>query len=365
MPDQETQKALFSLLRLGLWESAQNEAMPFLSDSQWADVYQAARMHTVEGIVFDGVQRMPENLLPPRELLLKWTVRVDQIERHNIQMAACIKSQLHWYQEAGIHPALLKGQGVAACYEIPAHRISGDIDWYFGGENDYRRANELIRTKGLDLSYDAGFSTAYKWQGIVVEHHKRMFDLHNPFCFSYLAQLQKKYHETQLKVAVQGNLLTLPAPILMMLQVNAHILKHLLAFGLGIRQLCDAARVYYAHRLSVNGQQLKEIYKKLGILEWIHLLHAVLVKYIGLQPEHLPFALPQHINADWMMEEIWRSGNFGYFDSRYNLKGAKAGTDKKHSGRRVSRNLIKYFKYAPMEVFSFPVLQFISKFAAK
>jgi hypothetical protein len=42
-----------------------------------------------------------------------------------------------------------------------------------------------------------------------------------------------------------------------MLQVNAHILKHLLSFGIGIRQLCDAARLYKTYHNQVDGNVLK------------------------------------------------------------------------------------------------------------
>ena len=363
MTDQQIQTVLLSLLRSGLWASSKSDGLAALSPAEWNALYTYAQQHTIEGIVFDGLQRMPADLLPPRALLLKWAARLDQIERHNRKMAALIKDQLEQFELAGIRAVLLKGLGVAACYEVPEHRISGDVDWYFAGGRAFRKANAMMEKQGVSLLHTAGLSAEYCWQGIVVEHHQRMFDIHNPFCFSYLNRLQEQYPFETLKQDFAGLTLTLPSPILMMLQVNAHILKHLLSFGLGIRQLCDAARVYHTYRNAVDGKTLEAIYHRLGILPWIHLLHAVLLKYIGLPAASLPFPIPEGTDADWMMQEVWRSGNFGFFDERFEGAQAQVKGERKQAGRRILSNVKRYFRYAPMEALSFPVVQFISKYS--
>lgn len=365
MSDRKIEKAMLSLLRLGLWgEKGMGNVLP-LSPEQWLELYQCAQRHTIEGIVFDSFQHLPADLLPPRNLMLKWVVRIEQIERHNTKINQCIKEQLDIFHHRDIFPVLLKGQGIAACYDIPGHRISGDVDWYFDRHSDYLQANEMFRHSGIDFSYNAGFSVGYLWRGIVTEHHKRMFDIHNPLCFRFLDRLQKRFSGERLQREVGGNTLHLPAPILMMLQVNVHILKHLLSFGVGIRQLCDAARVYHVFRLDVNGEELRRIYQTLGILRWIDLLHTVLVKFIGLSPQSLPFELPEATDADWMMDEIWMSGNFGFFDSRFEEDARQPGFVRNQATRRVWSNVCKYLKYAPMEAISFPLVQIYSKYAGK
>ena len=52
-----------------------------------------------------------------------------------------------------------------------------------------------------------------------------------------------------------------------------------------------------------------------------------------------------------MMEEIWKSGNFGFHDERYQKEssGKREGTK-----RRLWSSFIKYVPYAPMEALSFP-----------
>ena len=363
--DKEIQTVLMCLLRAGLWGGGDLAFAAPVSSGVWAAVYRAAKKHTIEGLVYDGVQQLPADLMPPRDLLLKWTVRIDQIERHNLQMAAGIKAMSALFRRVGVTPTLLKGQGVAACYDKPEHRISGDVDWYFEDPAGYDEANQLIHAHGLNLKYVAGGSAEYSWGGIVVEHHKRMFDIHNPFCYGYLHRLKRQFHKKTQRQQCLGNELTLPAPMLMIVQVNAHILKHLLAFGLGIRQLCDSARLYYTFQAELDGARLQEIYRKLGILSWIHLLHSVLVKHIGLPPQALPFPVPAGTVADWMFEEIWQSGNFGFHDDRFKDQHINSELRRSQAGQRIWSNVKRYFKYAPMEAISFPVVQYISKINAK
>src|SRR5690606_35422192 len=220
MLDTRVQRTLLSLLRLGLWGTAEKFSFCPLSPEQWGNLYKYASMHTVEGVVYDAFMQMPANQLPPRELMLKWTVRIDQIERHYKQMNACIAEQLGMFNKHGIEPMLLKGQGVAACYRIPEHRVCGDVDWYFKEKNQYLAANTLFSNMGAKVSNMAGFSSEYLWQGIVVEHHQKMVDLHNPFLTRYLKNLETDFCHRRVQQDGQGNALFLPAPMLMIVQVN-------------------------------------------------------------------------------------------------------------------------------------------------
>src|SRR5690606_9042581 len=133
----------FKLLRMGLWGKGELSVREPLSDEDWAVLYQYALNHTVEGILFDSFSLLTEKQLPPRTLRMKWTVRVDQIERYNARMNKVIAEQYVYFVKQGLTPILLKGQGVAQWYPNPLHRNSGDIDWYFDGEG-YKAAEKLL-----------------------------------------------------------------------------------------------------------------------------------------------------------------------------------------------------------------------------
>ncbi|UPZ37856.1 nucleotidyltransferase family protein [Sphingobacterium sp. PCS056] len=350
----------FQLIRIGLWGKGTLTRSQSLSEADWIQIRDCAINHTVEGLIYDSFAYLDEQHLPPKALLMKWAVRMDQIERHNKQMNQVIAAQYLSFTKQGLKPILQKGKGVAACYEIPSHRISGDIDWYFQ-EGGYAKARQMLKDKNLAFKDTAGFSLDYDWKGIHIEHHKKLFDLGSPLKYNYLKKLQKKYKSKQTELVIHDVSITLLAPELQLLQVNAHILKHLISFGIGLRQLCDSARLYYTVASQIDPDTLKKIYQGAGILGWTHLLHIILVKNLGLPKDKVPFPYPEGWNADWMMDEIWYSGNFGFHDERFKSGKISPFSIRPDSTRRILRSLKTYFKYAPQEILFFPIMRTYSR----
>lgn len=140
---------MFSLLRAGLWEREPDDLSPFpLTDAQWWNVYRMAVRQTVTGIVCRGLHHLPEALLPGDALMIRWVAETDRIERKNRRMDAVVCLLAQRMGRNGLHPVLLKGQGVAAFYEHPLTRECGDIDLCFLSEEEEREAAELMRRVG-------------------------------------------------------------------------------------------------------------------------------------------------------------------------------------------------------------------------
>lgn len=358
--DNRLKDIFFQLLRIGLWGKGSLILTDTLSAEDWSKLHSWSISHTVEGLIYDSFTHLKEDQLPPQSLRIKWTVRVDQIERHNSKMNEVLAAQYEGFKKVGLQPILQKGQGIAACYDIPMHRMSGDIDWYFENKG-YAEARELLKEKKIPFQDTAGFSLFYDWKSITIEHHKRLFHIRNPFQYRYLSKLEKTYHKQQQDLLINSTTIKTLAPELQLLQVNVHIFKHLLSFGIGLRQLCDSARLYYTVSSQIDPTALKEIYRHTGILGWTHLLHIILVKYLGLSSQSLPFPYPDHWQADWMMDEIFYSGNFGYHDDRYKDGSFSPLSARPAGAHRIWSNMKRYFKYAPQEVFFYPFVQLYSK----
>ncbi len=359
--DVRLRNIFFQLIRIGLWGKESLTLTTPLSETDWAEIRSHAINHTVEGLIYDSFKYIDKDQLPPQALRLKWTIRVDQIERHNAKMNEVIAAQYSAFIKQGLQPILQKGQGVASCYEIPQHRISGDIDWYFE-EKGYEKARQMLKDKNLAFKDTAGFSLDYDWRGIHIEHHKRLFDIRSPLKYGYLKKLQKSHKNQQQELIINGVPIKLLSPELQLLQVNAHILKHLINFGIGLRQLCDSARLYYRVASQIDPTALQRIYKEAGILNWTHLLHIILVENLGLNKESLPFPYPDGWNAAWMMDEIWYSGNFGQHDERFKDGKITAISAHPEGAYRMWLNFKRYLKYAPQEVLFFPIVHTYSKF---
>jgi hypothetical protein len=353
--------AFYTLLRAGLWNIDPSSNCFPLSDDRWVELYDISCKQTVQGVVFDGIQRLAIDNLPPKKVLLKWIAVVDQIERNNQQMDIAVGELGKLFRDRGLHPYLLKGQAVASCYEIPHHRLCGDIDWYFPTSESYREAIGLIRSQGIGVEYTAGFSAEYLWGKCKIEHHSRILDIHNPLIGRYLASLEKAEFQHKLHKQFGTQIVEHPSPLLTIVLVNVHILKHLLLFGVGIRQLCDSARVYCTYHQEIDGEHLESVYRRLGISRWIQLLHSLLVSHLGLPECYLPFPLDNKVDPLWMMDEVLNSGNFGFHDTRLGLSDEQKNRKRGHVATRWLRAFRLYFPYAPAEVCWFPLIQFFSR----
>jgi len=350
--------AFFALLRAGLWNKPvdSEECFP-LSDTEWKKVFEISVQQTVQGIIFDGVQKLSSKKLPPKEIHIKWLLITEKIGRRNLQMNEIIAEQYSFFSKNGIYPVLLKGQSLAVCYDDPLKRVCGDIDWWFQSKKDFDNANKLLNKIGIYPKFTAGFSNVYWWKTFEIDNHVKLFDLHNPLCFRYLNDLKSLEKNNYVRLDVHEERVLTLSPFLQILQVNAHILKHLLSFGIGVRQFCDIARLYHSCYDKKNELFPKKVYKKLRIIKWINILHEVLVRYIGLDENNLPFELYDSQKSDLMVKDLYRSGNFGFYDEYYyDLKLHK----RMNKNKKIFSQMVKYFPYAPIESVSFPLVHFFS-----
>ena len=345
------------LLRAGLW----NQIPPIenfpVDEKTWDLIYRMACIHTVEGVVYDGLIRLPIDCLPPTALLIKWTARVDFLEKRNKNMNLAIEELNEFFIANGLNPFLMKGQGVAACYTTPLHRVCGDIDWYFN-HTDFIEANKLIIARGIHVKQEAGFSVSYRWKGIEVEHHSRLLDLHNPFLQDYLKGLQADELAKSGFICLNRRNVQLPSPLLMHVLVNVHILKHMLAFGIGLRQLCDSARVYYAYR-NIDEKHLEEVYRKAGIYSWIQALNGVLITYLGLPTETLNSLSSTGLITQRMFEDVLQVGNFGFY-IHWNKMENLSQVKREKAWLQIAKRFKLYAPYALQEACWFPIVQLYS-----
>lgn len=357
MENTKIERAFFYLLKVGLWgKGKRNEAFFSLSEDEWSLLYKRAREQTVEAILYDGILRLrPENL-PPRLLQIKWSVQVDRIERRNQLANKHIAEQYEFFIGHGLQPLLLKGQGLAATYANPSHRVCGDIDWYFERREELVLARLQLTKLGVPKLLEG--SQVYLWKDSELDLHDRLFDLYNPFSKKILKQLRRDFPDTT--VAIDGKQIPILAPQVQVLQVAAHILKHSLAFGVGLRQFCDLASLYNKYSAELEGKRLNQIYNRLGLSRWFTAVHQLLVDNIGLRKEMLPFPVSKTPSSLTIIDEVWTVGNFGFHDTSNMEKIEGDYMLRKNRTATLTKRLLKYFPYVPKEAFWFPFIHFLN-----
>ena len=132
----------FALLRAGLWErgvrlskyetpgastaasSAQSLVAGVLDTEA---VYKIADEQAVVGIVAAGFEHVEDRKMQKAEVL-SFLKKAVSIEGRNMTMNDFVASLLGKMQAEGISALLVKGQGIAQCYERPLWRSAGDVD---------------------------------------------------------------------------------------------------------------------------------------------------------------------------------------------------------------------------------------------
>lgn len=348
----QEREALLALLRAGLWERKTEEVFFPLQGKSWENVYRLARQQTVTGLAFAGLQHLPDHLLPPQGLLLRWAAETDAIERKNRKMNVALEGLYTFFRAAGLNPILQKGQGTARFYSCPLLRECGDIDLYFNNSRAWDAALVKLQIRNIRIKEQADGGIYYRWQETDVEHHRQLFDLYNPFLQGFVNRLesQKNYRLITLSAASK-TAITVPSPFLELLLLNLHILKHALGRGIGLRQLCDMARACYRLYGEADAREMQAVCQRLGLAKWCPLLHAFLVNCLGLPKECLPY--PEIASTVQPLSDIvWRGGNFGQYDA--GLKSNAEGWERKRqTARSFMRNVRFAFRYAPKEAFWF------------
>ena len=121
--DNNTQ-TFFALVRAGLWET--DVLLITYGDINWQEVYRLATEQSILGFVLAGLEH--SDVKPPKELLLQWIGGVQQIEQRNKAINGFIADLIDRLRKEDVYCILVKGQGVAQCYDKPLWRASGDID---------------------------------------------------------------------------------------------------------------------------------------------------------------------------------------------------------------------------------------------
>ncbi len=349
------------LLKFALWgKPLALDKFQELKNRDWENVYRFAYFQTLDGLIAHAAQQLPSFFMPEQPMLYKMILREQQIREKNEKMNTIISELDGLYNAEGIRPILQKGQAVAQYYPNPSLRVCGDIDWYFERGLPYNKAFKLMVDLKTNIHFHAGYSCGYDWKGLHVEHHQRLIQARNPWNLKFLNKLQTEEREPFEPVSSQGFQTHMPNPFLNSIMLNVHILSHQVGYGIGLRQLCDVACLYHTQNQKLDGDRLKFVYKKLGVLAWMHKLHYTLVKYLGLKEENLPFPLDKKSVNDWMIKDILFAGNFAFHDSRFPDINNPMG--RMNRIPRLFYSFSRYLPIAPSETVAFPIIHVISKF---
>ena len=323
------QQAFFELLRAGLWSDG-NPDIRIDGSTDWNEVYQLAQEQSVQGIVLQGIEWFKNhNLNPdldlniPKVLLLQWIGEVQVIEQRNKDMNAFIADLIEKLRKNDIYALLVKGQGIAQCYEKPLWRCSGDVDLFLSDEN-YQKAKTLLTplASEVETEYEGISHLGMTIDGWVVE-------LHGSLRVGLPQRINRVLDDIQEDTFYRGNVrswLNGQTQIFMLGKENdivyvfVHFFNHFYKEGVGLRQICDWCRLMWTYRGSLNYGLLEQRIKRAGLMSEWNAFGALAIEYLGFPKDSMPLLdvrskkedVRWRKKADRIMEFILKSGNMGH-----------------------------------------------------
>ena len=308
----DNQQAFIALVKAGLWE----KEVWLLSNNEmnFSEVLRLTKEQSVQGLVATGLELLKGFRFPFDEKL-KLSGSVVQIEQQNRAMNCFVAELVERMREAGINPILIKGQGIAQCYERPFWRASGDVDLLLC-DNEYTKAKKFLIPFADSVEPEKKYEqhlglTIGSW---MVELHGNLRTGLFQRMDKVLNGIQLEMPESKVRLWFDGRIqVPLPNEDDDVVIVFTHILKHLFRGGIGLRQICDWCRLLWTCRDTIDRELLYERLKMMGVVSEWKVLASLAVNHLGLPAEAMPFYDVKYLKkANRILTYILESGNFGY-----------------------------------------------------
>ena len=264
---------LFELLKTAIGQRKVLSAVP--SAKEWEAIYDLLSKHTLLGIGYVAIQKLPREQWPPKMLVLKWTSVATAISHQNKTLNEECKSLCEEFRHDGVASVVIKGQSNLENYpeELRWYRTPGDIDLWCQARNgveigemvngevvksefhgiagviEYCKQYERCRGRGIPWHRVLYYHCELKSDnGIAIEPHYRISYLHSPVRNHRLQKWFKNQFDVCLQNKCQLGFPVLTSSVNVVYQL-VHLYRHVFEGGIGLRQLMD---YYFALRVWHN-----------------------------------------------------------------------------------------------------------------
>lgn len=342
----------FELIQVALGERVSLSHSP--SSDEWGELYAMAKKQSLVGVCFAGVQRTlsnsplkgedPSIIGMPEMLYLTWMGMAAKIQQRNeVVNRQCVELQAKLYAD-GFRSCVLKGQGVATHHgeQLRNLRQSGDIDvWIEGG---VKATVKLADSLGHKADVTEQHVDLVMFQHTEVEAHFIPTMLRDPFANRRLQRWIEEQAPTQFEHENEAGL-CVPTTEFNLVYLLIHIYRHLFGEGVGLRQVMDYYFVLRTVQEVQKQEEVREVLKSLGLMDFAGGLMYVMHEVFGLQREEM-LCGPNERHGRFLLNEIMLSGNMGHYDER--TKNADRSTRWKRFWLMNKHNL-RLISYYPGE----------------
>lgn len=313
--ERSTIDVFYALVQGGLWERDVN--LQQYGDIDYDEIMRLAEEQAVIGLVTAGLEHV-NDIKVPKEIALQFIGQTLQLEQRNLAMNDFIREVIEIMGNGGINPVLIKGQGVAQCYDRPLWRSSGDVDLLLDDDN-YRKGKILLNEISDTTPEEDLYSKEY-----IVTVNGWCLELHGSIRCGLTRRMDKALDAIKSEICNNntirfwddnGVLVSLADVNNDIIIIFTHFVKHFYKGGLGMRQICDWCRLLWKYKDAIKIDKLEKCLHTMGLMSEWKAFGAFSVDYIGMPVEAMPFYSDKkkwHSNAERISSFIMKVGNFGH-----------------------------------------------------
>ncbi len=337
------QNIFFSLLRTSIWQRHPDLTLFDSPDWSWSPICKALESHALLAIAADSIMTINDQLPLDKQLNPMQSMAIFQysasIAQTHYELNNAIRKSFAALNNAGCHPILLKGQGLATLYPQRNTRSCGDIDIYVGLE-EYDKSCEAIR-KFIN-NPEAEASAEEEAHHYEIHDGKIAYEIHRYPSVAGNQKYQDKYYklsadylhfsecdsvkiESTTSKSGKTEVFTIPVPSLQynVLYVFNHLCQHIWEGGVGLKQLIDWM-LLLNHALrqpsKFDVQLLRSDLKAIGLFRAWRILGGILVYQFGFPKDFFPFwkeSLAQK-SQGYYIDELLGGSSFGSMSGKDN-----------------------------------------------
>lgn len=346
-----------------------------LSEKEWNEVLGLAKKQALVGIMFEGVERLPQEQWPPRNVVLQWAMMVESIKHRNRQTTDVCLRLTEALGKDGFETCILKGQanhvyydGLNSEHSLGQLRICGDVDaWIWPKKPTKHPVKSIIdfcQEKHILVSLCHLHAEVKPIDGVPIEIHFRPSFMNAPWRDRAFQKIFRKAQFVKANIDGCGEIQKMRVDYDLIFQLN-HIYRHLLDEGVGLRQVLDfyvLLKDYHRQAAASQGNVLMskaELMQKIracGMSRFASALMYVLQEIFAMKEEYLICPASKK-HGKFLLSEMMLAGNFGHYDERMvqlEVKKGKLSYQLRKAQRRFKRNL-RFLTSYPEEVICEPM----------
>ena len=331
------QQAFFALVKAGLWE--QEVRLSEFGEIDFSEVMRLAENQSVIGLVTAGLEHVVDVKVPQTDLL-QFIGQSLQIEQQNQSMNQFTVALIQKLRKANIYCLLVKGQGIAQCYERPLWRSSGDIDLFFS-KTEYQKAVDFLSPLASEKMQDAKYTKSY---GLIIKDW--MVELHGSLRNTLSSRMDRMIDAVQEDTFKNRSVrawrcgetdVFMPNVDNDLFLLFTHFVRHFYKGGISFRQLCDWCRMLWTYQTKIDMPLLESRVRKAGLLNEWKTFAAVAVDYLGMPVDAMPL-----FNEGENQNEKYKGKAGKIVDMVFNAKPINSFSDKLARAKVFPVNTLKF-----------------------